>query len=162
MFLKIIHLTINFWLSTVLIKHPPLFFLFCFVLLGLFFLQLFFILENQKENVVGFLNVVWQGLDTYLSGIQKDVTDNSQPIPTNQGTVQTNEDVVTSTTKTYKIDSNTPILKKMNGSPNTLFIIRKNSLGAFLKPKGKTNHSKCPDRVAKAVFQQNSDALRLD
>ncbi len=63
------------------------------------------------------------------------MTDNSQPIPTNQGTVQTNGDVVTSTTKTYKIDSNTPIFKKMNGSPNTLLIIRKNSLGAFLKPK---------------------------
>ena len=82
---------------------------------------------DQKGIVVDLLNVVWAGLDTYLNNVSDET-----PMPTNldgelRSDAQGNNDNGSSITnqsgpnlllqipKTFKLDSNTPIFKRMNG-----------------------------------------------
>jgi len=75
--------------------------------------------ENQSKIAADLIDRVWDNLKTYINNIKDDVLVgsnlSSQSDNNLNGSFETNTNVLSSIPKTFKLDSNTPIFKKMNG-----------------------------------------------
>ena len=81
---------------------------------------------DQAKIATDLVNRVWEGLETYINNVRDDLSGAPTPdanVGSNlssqsdnlNGSFQTNTNSLSSIPKTFKLDSNTPIFKKMNG-----------------------------------------------